>query len=39
VVQPRRVNVQRQMLGASNPINKAIRRPARNCAFAEAAGW
>ena len=32
----RRVKIQRQMLDASKPINKAINRPTRNCTFAEA---
>src|SRR5262249_53494755 len=36
VTQPRRVSVQRQLLGASKPINKAIRNPARNCSMADA---
>src|SRR5262245_12264512 len=36
VVQPRRAKVQRQMLDASKPINKAINRPTGNCTFAEA---
>src|SRR5262249_54561634 len=33
---PRRTNVQRQMLDASKPINKAINRPTKNCTFADA---
>src|SRR5262245_48479299 len=30
VVHPRRARVQRQMLGASKPISRAIRKPVRN---------
>src|SRR5262249_26528739 len=33
---PRRTNVQRQMLDASKPINKAINRPTKNCTFSDA---